>query len=268
MSMLDPVLVASGFGTGQYAALDYGLILLFVLVVILILLWRVIIPYWVRQRQSAVMDGGSWVEDRAWNQIQAGNGLADFLEREGLKVVEARSLLEQALGKYEMKRYGEAHRLAKEASDLLAAQRKKSKIGGTLPSSAETSSKEEPLASAKGSVPIAAPTASEPEAPVYRDVARRVGDPEPDEAPPRATTSSIASTSSFPFSPASSGAGGRRAPSMQGRDEPGEATPPEDENETVAARQKLPKNYMEARFMLSSLQADLQVASPEVFAGP
>ncbi len=239
-----------------------GITLLFVLTVILILLWRVIVPMWVRRRQSDIQYGQAWVEDRAWNQIQAGNALADFLDREGVDVREARSTLEQALGKYEMKRFGEAQRMAKQASDSLAEKRRKSKA-----SEGHTSSG--PVAKM-----IETP---EPEPPVYRDLAHRVGDPEPDPPTPVPTSSTSAPTTrraaalpmEAPHPPTDPSGAQRRTEDDEGERSPALDTSADAEEGTLhAERAKRPKDYMEARFMLASLQEDLRGAPPERQASP
>ncbi|MDE1819416.1 MAG: zinc ribbon domain-containing protein [Euryarchaeota archaeon] len=218
-----------------------GVGVLIVLVVVLILVWRVIVPMWVKRRQAQVAEGTAWIEDRAWNQIQAAKALADFLDREGTDIREAVVQIEVATGKYEMRRYVEAQRLAKEVTEKLAARRKRAR---------ETPGASTPKPVGK---PIVEP---EPEGPTHRDLARRVGDPDPEERP----SPTRGSISSPPLRATEAGAGG----DVEHDEEEGSAPPEEIEDGTITAeRAKRPKDFMEARFMLTSLQNDLDAAPAE-----
>lgn len=237
-----------------------GVVILLIIVVAL----KVMLPSLIRQRRSHDMDGTTWAEDRSWNQIQAGLAMADFVEREGLAAAPARVKLEQAQMKYDLKRYPEASRLAKEATDLLSEVRRKGKVSGTPvpPGSGRSSSEPSP--------PEEASPGSAREAPTHRDLAKRVGDRESDEDAPLAAGSVQGTRSS-----ASRGAGtsltAAGAGALGGSEEREEGAPPtteEEDSSLATAARKMPKNYMEARFMLNALQNDLGSLTPERRTSP
>ena len=236
--------------------LELLLVIAIVFVVVMFILVRVIMPMIIRQRQAEISGGTAWTNDRAWNQIQAGNGMADFLEREGVVVTEARMLLEQALLKHEIKRYPESYKLAKQATDLLTTQRQRLKLASSP-------------AKVKGELTVGRKVEEpEPEPPAYRDLAHRVGDPEPEPTTSRVTPGSKPSAV-HPDDDRQEGERKHEDEPMQDGEEEGTEESSEPEEPTIASEKaKRPKDYMEARFMLSSLRNDLEQVPPERMKDP
>ncbi len=225
-----------------------------------ILLIRVILPYLLRRNRSSHDEGRAWIEDRAWNQIQAATGMADFLEREDQDVREARLKIEQALSKYDIKRFGDAQRLAQEATESLTAQRRKLK----------TDRRTQPSSTAPVGRTVVEP---EPEPPTHRDLSGG-GEETEGEAPSARAASrgrSEGSAEKRAASPIALPASGPRPDALEVRegDGPEEPQAEEPEEETIASeRAKRPKDYMESRFMLTALKNDLAAMPAERQSSP
>ena len=171
--------------------------------------------------------------DRAHNSLNATKALAALVAREGGDTRGAEILLARAQLKYGARRYDEAMTLSKEAQDALAAAR------GSLTRPATVA----PAGLAPTTLP---PRSSGPEQMPFRDLAAPVGGGAPGRAgePP---------------------AGGRglepeRDPAPTGEAE--ESTEDgEGGSELERFKRRMPKNYLEARFVLRSLQDEVKEAS-------
>ena len=225
-----------------------------------ILLIRVVLPYLLRRNRSSHDEGRAWIEDRAWNQIQAASSMADFLEREDQDVREPRLKIEQALSKYDIKRFGDAQRLAQEATESLTAQRKKLR--------AERSSK--PASTSPVGRTVVEP---EPEPPTHRDLSgsrEESGELSPAAgAGSRGRAEARYEKGATPPIPLPSAGHRPAALEVKGGDDPEVPPAEEPEEETIASeRAKRPKDYMESRFMLTALKNDLAALPPERQGAP
>ncbi len=171
--------------------------------------------------------------DRAHNSLNATRALVALVAREGGDTRGADVLLARAQLKYEGRRYDEAMTLSKEAQDALAAARESLRRRSTT-------SLAEPAATSR---PRSSP---EPERTSFRDLAAPAGGGGPGrEEGPSPTVGGPAS-------------GGEPPPvgEAEGSPEDGEGG-----SELERFKRRMPKNYLEARFVLRSLQDELKAAS-------
>lgn len=225
------------------------------------------LPKLMRRRMASKTGDSAWMDDRAYNAIQAGNALLNFLEGEGIPSPNASVLLARAQTKFEIKNYDEAASLAKEATGMLAAQRRAAKKGSGPVQYKSSSSTSAPAAlgtSVPSSSSGSSKPSSEPTPRVFRDLSRKVGEPDPDTVPPPASAEVPPSRGTASLaSPAPSNPSGDSGGSTMDEGEQDELSAPSGDEEPPlkAAARKLPKNFMESRFMLTSLQNDLSSAT-------
>jgi hypothetical protein len=230
------------WGTEQYVLLIF--IAVVVLVIVFLALQR-FLPKLVRQRYSTTRGEDSWKEDRAANAIHSGYAVVRFLEREGIAVPEAEVLLGRAQTQLELGHYDQAIQLASDAGERMAVKRR------ALQQASSSGSVSSPVPASAA----AASASAEPSPKTYRDLSSRVGDRDADAIAARvaAPTGGMAAA----IGPTSSGSEDLEEPGADGEELP-----------LKAAAKKLPKNFLEARFMLTSLQNDLDGASSEKRATP
>ena len=169
--------------------------------------------------------------DRAHNSLNATRALVSLVAREGGDTRGAEVLLARAQLKYEGRRYEEALTLSKDAQDALAAARgslRKPSVAPPEPAVHRPSSSQEPGRTSFRD--LAAPTGG--------------GDPGKETAMP---------ASAGDRSP-------EREPPPAGEDE-GSAEDGDAGSELERFKRRMPKNYLEARFVLRSLQDELKAAS-------
>jgi hypothetical protein len=171
--------------------------------------------------------------DRAHNSLNATRALVGLVTREGGDTRGAELLLARAQLKYEARRYEEALALSKEAQESLAAMR------GTLaPRAAATGPARSSSTDPRGS--------SGPEPVGVRDLSTPAGGGGPGrarEAPPAGTVSDP------PKDPGPMGGGEEEGDEGEGG------------SELERFKRRMPKNYLEARFVLRSLQDEVKAAS-------
>ena len=170
--------------------------------------------------------------DRAHNSLNATRALASLVAREGGDTRGAEVLLARAQLKYEGRRYEEALTLSKDAQDALAAAR------GSL---------RRPSVASPGPAPSYRPASvQEPERTSFRDLAAPTGGGEPGKGAATPPSAGVRSP--------------EREPPPAGEDE-GSPEDGDAGSELERFKRRMPKNYLEARFVLRSLQDELKSAS-------
>lgn len=253
-----PPLLAASLSESSLVALV--IIVLAVMGIVLVLL-LIFLPRWLRKRIGAKVQRIDRARDDAYNRLQAAHGLENFLEREGLRAPEATLLLEQAEAKYEAHRYPEALELAKQATESMAQTRKQAMA---LASASPPATLETPGTSAVAALPAGAPVASPPPEPVvYRDISRRVGDRDPDEGAPTSPAAGMPAPDERKPTPLQVGPN-----DGDGEPEGGEGGPENTEDSVSAQARKLPKNFLESKFMLNTLRQELSDLPEDRQKGP
>lgn len=187
-----------------------------------------VVRRWRQRRLQAIEspDAYSPRPDRAHNQIVTGRAFAAKLESDGVDVARSRELLDEAERDLKRGEVDLALANAKAARDELQRQRAAAgpkDSGAGLPRTIK---------------------AAEPARPSFRDVSRRVGDKEPEEAPSAPVARSV------PADP-SDGSKGEEPSSDVDRDGAEDGT----------SAKTVPKNYLESRFQLKLVQEELAKAA-------